>query len=52
MLTAREGLESAHVRERGLVRRGAQGDLQALFPALVDGEAPATPPTGDPAEAD
>jgi crotonobetainyl-CoA:carnitine CoA-transferase CaiB-like acyl-CoA transferase len=44
VLGAGEALESAHVRERGLVRRGTAGDLQALFPARVDGEAPATRP--------
>jgi crotonobetainyl-CoA:carnitine CoA-transferase CaiB-like acyl-CoA transferase len=44
VLTAAEALESGHVRERGLVRRGPAGDLQALFPARVDGEAPATRP--------
>ena len=41
VLTLAEALESSHVRERGLVRRGEGGDLQALFPAQVDGEAPA-----------
>jgi alpha-methylacyl-CoA racemase len=44
VLTAGEALESAHVRERGLVRRAASGDLQALFPARVNGEAPAIRP--------
>jgi crotonobetainyl-CoA:carnitine CoA-transferase CaiB-like acyl-CoA transferase len=44
VLTVGEGLESAHCRHRGLVRRGASGDLQALFPARVDGEPPATRP--------
>ncbi len=33
-------LESPQVAARGLVRRSA-GDLQALFPAWIDGEAPA-----------
>ena len=42
ILTAGEALESEHVRHRGLVRRGPAGDLQALFPARVDGESPAT----------
>ena len=42
VLTIGEALDSAHVRERGLVLRGEAGDLQALFPALVDGEPPAT----------
>ena len=40
VLTVAEALDSEHVRHRGLVRRGAAGDLQALFPARVDGEAP------------
>ena len=30
-----------HHSERGLVRRTAKGELQALFPALIDGEPPA-----------
>ena len=42
ILTVGEALESEHVRHRGLVRRAPAGDLQALFPARVDGEAPAT----------
>ena len=33
-------LESAHVRARGLVQRTAEGEMQALFPAVVDGERP------------
>lgn len=41
VLSLAEALESAHVRERGLVRRGEAGELQALFPARIDGEAPA-----------
>jgi crotonobetainyl-CoA:carnitine CoA-transferase CaiB-like acyl-CoA transferase len=44
VLTVAEGLESPHVRQRGLVRRGASGNLQALFPARIDGEPPATRP--------
>lgn len=39
-------LSDARVRRRALVRRGAEGDLQALFPALIDGEAPASRPAG------
>jgi alpha-methylacyl-CoA racemase len=35
-----EALRSAPIRERGLVRNGPADDLQALFPALVDGEVP------------
>jgi crotonobetainyl-CoA:carnitine CoA-transferase CaiB-like acyl-CoA transferase len=42
VLTVSEGLESPHSRQRGLVRRNAAGALQALFPAHVDGEPPAT----------
>jgi crotonobetainyl-CoA:carnitine CoA-transferase CaiB-like acyl-CoA transferase len=42
VLTLAEGLESAHVRTRGLVRRNESGNLQALFPALVDCEPPDT----------
>ena len=42
--TLAEALESAHVRARGLVRRDASSNLQALFPARVDGEPPATRP--------
>lgn len=37
-----EAIESAHTQARGLVRRAPSGQLQALFPARVDGEAPAT----------
>jgi len=42
VLTLGEGLESQHVAQRGLVRRDGRGNLQALFPARVDGEPPAT----------
>ena len=36
-----EALASTHIRSRGLVRAGVGGDeLQALFPAYVDGEPP------------
>lgn len=42
VLTLGEGLASEHCQARGLVRRGEAGDLQALFPAHVDGVAPAT----------
>jgi len=35
-----EALDTPHFRDRGLVRRNAQGDLQALFPAMLDGAAP------------
>jgi crotonobetainyl-CoA:carnitine CoA-transferase CaiB-like acyl-CoA transferase len=40
VLSLAEALESEQVAARGLVRRGADGALQALFPARVDGEAP------------
>jgi crotonobetainyl-CoA:carnitine CoA-transferase CaiB-like acyl-CoA transferase len=40
VLTVAEGIESLHVRQRGLVRRNEAGDLQALFPAHVDGAPP------------
>jgi alpha-methylacyl-CoA racemase len=36
-----EALNSPHHSSRGLVRRSEEGSLQALFPALVDGLAPA-----------
>jgi crotonobetainyl-CoA:carnitine CoA-transferase CaiB-like acyl-CoA transferase len=39
-----EAVDSPQLRARGLVRRGADGAWQAVFPALVDGEAPATRP--------
>ncbi len=45
-----EALENAHTAERRLVRRNAEGDLQALFPAWVDG-VPPTPRAG-PAQGD
>jgi alpha-methylacyl-CoA racemase len=35
-----EALQTDHVRARGLVRRGSDGTLQALFPVRIDGEAP------------
>ncbi|WP_181180062.1 CoA transferase [Mesorhizobium sp. B2-1-3A] len=35
-----EALADVHTAERGLVRRNAEGDLQALFPALIDGTPP------------
>ncbi len=39
-----EALASPHHRERGLVRPAADGALQALFPARIDGAAPASRP--------
>jgi alpha-methylacyl-CoA racemase len=44
VLNVGEAMESAHTRSRGLVRRSDAGDLQALFPARVDGAAPAARP--------
>ena len=35
-----EALSQSHLAERDLVRRGQDGDLQALFPVLVDGIRP------------
>jgi crotonobetainyl-CoA:carnitine CoA-transferase CaiB-like acyl-CoA transferase len=40
VLSLAEAVESEQVAARGLVRRGPDGALQALFPARVDGEAP------------
>jgi crotonobetainyl-CoA:carnitine CoA-transferase CaiB-like acyl-CoA transferase len=40
VLDLREALESPHVRARGLVRRTAAGEVQALFPVVIDGERP------------
>jgi alpha-methylacyl-CoA racemase len=42
VLIVGEAMESDYCRQRELVRRNATGDLQALFPARVDGEPPAT----------
>ena len=42
VLTLAEALSSEQCRERQLVRRAADGALQALFPAWVDGQPPAT----------
>lgn len=39
-----EALASPYTRERGLVRPSADGALQALFPARIDGEPPASRP--------
>jgi alpha-methylacyl-CoA racemase len=35
-----EAIDAPHVRHRGLVRRDARGDVQALFPAVVGGSTP------------
>ena len=40
VLDLHEALDGAHVRARGLVHRTSAGELQALFPAVVDGERP------------
>jgi hypothetical protein len=37
-----EAIASPHHRLRGLVRADANGAMQALFPVLVDGRAPAS----------
>ena len=41
VLDLNEAVDTPHHVRRGLVRRGSQGQLQALFPALIDAEAPA-----------
>jgi crotonobetainyl-CoA:carnitine CoA-transferase CaiB-like acyl-CoA transferase len=40
VLDLAEALETPHLRQRGLVRRDARGDVQTLFPAVIDGTAP------------
>jgi crotonobetainyl-CoA:carnitine CoA-transferase CaiB-like acyl-CoA transferase len=40
VLELAEAIASPHVRSRGLVHRTADGELQPLFPAVVDGEPP------------
>lgn len=42
VLELAEAIESEQIRTRDLVRRGPDGAWQALFPARIDGEAPAT----------
>lgn len=42
-----EALGSQQIKHRGLVRESEQGELQALFPAVIDGVAP---PTRQPCE--
>jgi len=44
VLDLAEAVETEQLRARGLVRRGADGAWQALFPARIDGEAPALRP--------
>ena len=41
VLDLAEALKTEQIQARGLVRRGADGAWQALFPARIDGEAPA-----------
>jgi crotonobetainyl-CoA:carnitine CoA-transferase CaiB-like acyl-CoA transferase len=41
VLDLAEAVATPHHSERGVVRRTAAGELQALFPALIDGEPPA-----------
>lgn len=40
VLDLAEALQTPHLRHRGVVRRDGDGDVQALFPGLVDGAAP------------
>lgn len=40
VLTVQEAVVSPHHAARGVVRRDSGGNLQALFPALVDGQPP------------
>lgn len=42
VLSLEEAVETEQIQARGLVRRGPDGNWQALFPGKVDGEAPAT----------
>jgi crotonobetainyl-CoA:carnitine CoA-transferase CaiB-like acyl-CoA transferase len=42
VLDLAEALHSTHHRERGVAREGPDGGLQALFPALIDGQPSAT----------
>ena len=44
VLTLEEAAASPHHSARGLVRRGPDGNLQALFPVLVDGKPPKSRP--------
>jgi crotonobetainyl-CoA:carnitine CoA-transferase CaiB-like acyl-CoA transferase len=41
VLTLEQAVETEQLQARGLVRRGEDGNWQALFPGQVDGEAPA-----------
>ena len=42
VLSVGESIQSAYSQQRDLVRRAPWGQMQALFPARVNGEAPAT----------
>jgi crotonobetainyl-CoA:carnitine CoA-transferase CaiB-like acyl-CoA transferase len=44
VLDLAEALGSEHHRSWGVVRQGPNGGLQALFPALTDGQPPAARP--------
>lgn len=44
VLSVCEVMESTYVRQRGSIRRSAEGALQALFPVKVDGCAPPSRP--------
>jgi alpha-methylacyl-CoA racemase len=44
VLDLRQAVASPHHARRGVVRAAPQGGHQALFPALIDGEAPASRP--------
>jgi crotonobetainyl-CoA:carnitine CoA-transferase CaiB-like acyl-CoA transferase len=44
VLDLAEALRSPHHQRRGVVREGPAGSLQALFPALIDGQPAATRP--------
>jgi crotonobetainyl-CoA:carnitine CoA-transferase CaiB-like acyl-CoA transferase len=41
VLDLNEAVDTPHHARRGVVRRGSQGQLQALFPALIDAQPPA-----------
>jgi crotonobetainyl-CoA:carnitine CoA-transferase CaiB-like acyl-CoA transferase len=42
VLDLKQALEEPHHQTRGVIRTGPDGDHQALFPALIDGQPPAT----------
>ena len=44
VLDLKEAVDTPHHARRGVVRRGSQGRLQALFPALINAEPPALRP--------